>query len=544
MDEKKKSSSVTELSFKKDEKRSAALIAALSLAFNLCVFSPLDLYLNNISDIAIPYTTLLLACVPVGIVLFIVSYLLLRLTKGKTFLISLSVIIGLNAAMQIQGNILTFGMGTLDGTAYTVSPIRAILDLLLWAFAIALPLLLFKFAKGAFKKFIVIVPLAIIIIEVSAIISTVIIMNTSGDFIMELMFPNDDYLAACNVDNEFTFSKTDNQIVFIVDQYDSFIFDNAVSQAPDSVSGFDGFTYYNNTIGMYEYTDPSVAYFLTNKMQDEAPTLEGLYEGDTVFDHIPEEYSVEIYCDSCMMLPISVCNGKADNFETQTLSVEKIANISSAMYQMVLYRNAPDIAKGAFWMYSGDFTNKLLSFKTYLSENYLFYDSLPKSIEYTDSPCYKLYYLKGLHAQRLTGENMKRVPEGEASPTKCAIGVNKILASYLQLLKDGGVYDNSDIIILADHGHRPNYDAKYPLLMIKRKGDTFDGIKASSVPASYADLFATSCYLLGDTSMESSSVFALKEGEKRERYFAGTDEYITEDVDRSLPLCEDTTGGN
>jgi hypothetical protein len=208
------------------------------------------------------------------------------------------------------------------------------------------------------------------------------------------------------------------------------------------------------------------------------------------------------------------------------------------MFKMVMYRISPDVSKGLFWTYTGDFINSLSSVKTYLSDNQVFYRSLPDEIKYTDEPCYKLFYLKGIHAPRTTDQNIERVEDGKVIPTDCAIGVNKVLSEYFELLKKGGVYDNSDIIVLADHGQRPNYGGKFPLFMIKLAGDTQEGIRTSSVPVSYADFYSTCLFLLGDESSKSTSVFALSEGEKRERYFAESDEYITEDVDRTLPLIE------
>jgi hypothetical protein len=191
-------------------------------------------------------------------------------------------------------------------------------------------------------------------------------------------------------------------------------------------------------------------------------------------------------------------------------------------------------------MYSGDIPYRLSSVKTYMSDNLSFYGSLPDSIQTTDEPCFKFIYLQGIHDPRDLTKDLESVDPKDAdiTPTESGIAVNKILSAYFDLLREGGVYDNSDILLLADHGHRPNYGGKYPLLMIKRAGDPDGELKTSSAPISYDDLFPTECYLAGDESMKGKTVFDIPEGEKRERYFAIKDEYITEDVDRTLPLIE------
>ena len=521
----------------RSDKRAVALVAALSLAFNIGLFSPIDFYLNNISDIGLPYKIILYACLPVGAVLFALLFSVIYFTKGKAHTLSLCIVTGLNLAFYVQGNFMSVGMHTLDGEAYSVSVIRAVLDLLLWAVLLALPFVILKKAEGAFRKFVLLSSAAVIVIEFIAVLSTFISISGSGSAALRGMISDSTYLSSCDTANEFTYSKTGNHIIFVVDQYDSFIYDNAVSQEPQSVSGFDGFTYYDNTVGMYGYTDRSVSYLLSNKpIEKDEDTLLN-YTGDTLLDHVPEDYSVELYFDGGF-LPNDYARKQADNISERSLSIKDIAGIGAALYDMVLYRTVPDAVKGPFWMYTGDFINKLSSVKSYFSDTLSFYHSLPDEIGYTDKPCCKLFYLQGIHVPRTVSKDLERETGREISPTESAVAVNKVLSEYFELLKKGGVYDCSDIVVLVDHGHRPNYDGRYPLLMIKRAGDTGEGVKISRVPVSYADFYPTELYLLGDESKKDSSVFGIPEGEKRERYYAETDEYTSEDVDRSLPLNE------
>ena len=521
----------------KSDKRAVALIAALSLAFNFGFFSPIDFYLNNIMDINLPYKLILYACLPVGLILFAVLFSVINFTKGKAHNVSLCIVTGLNLAFYIQGNFMTVGMHTLDGQAYSVSVIRAVLDLLLWAVLLALPFVILKKAEGIFRKFVIFASSAIIAIEFIAVLATFINITDSNSAAWRGIITDSAYLSSCDTSNEFNYSKTKNHIVFVVDQYDSFIYDNAVSQEPQSVSGFSGFTYYNNTIGMYSHTLDSISYLLSNKPVEKKDNILLNYNGDTVLDHVPEDYRVELYFDGGF-LPDDYARRQADNISERSVSVKDIANISLALYDMVLYRTVPDAVKSPFWMYTGDFINKLSSVKTYFSDNLSFYHSLPDEIGYADKPCYKLFYLQGVHVPRTVSKDLERDDSREISPTESAVAVNKVLSEYFELLKKGGVYDCSDIIVLADHGHRPNYGARYPLLMIKRAGDTGEGVKISRVPVSYADFYPTELYLLGDGSKKDSSVFGIPEGQKRERFYAETGEYTTDDVDRSLPLNE------
>lgn len=516
------------------EKIQLSLIAALSLAFNFGLFNPIDFYLNNQTDLGIPYKLVLLACIPVAAAIFAVCFSVLALTGKKAHIISLSVITGLNLALYIQGNYMTQGMQLLDGKAYYVHPLRAILDILLWIVILALPFVIYKKKRESFKLFATVIAGSILIIEIVAIVYTGIVKMF--DKTIELKnIVSGDKLYKYNIEKEFTYSSDRNLIIVIPDEYDSFCFDSAVSEVPESVSGFKGFTYYNNTVGMYKYTAEAVTNLFTGKQVDSKDEIPAAYTEDCFFEHIPEEYNVEFYTDS-ICFPNEVKFKYADNCEVNDISVKDVFNAGITLYDMALYRTVPDAVKGPFWRYSGDLLNMLASGKTYMPENLAFLHSIPSKFELTDKPCLKVIYLHGLHDLRTLNRDLERVSDSDVEPQETAIAVNKILSAYLEALQQNGIYDNSDIIVLGDHGHRENHEGRYPLLLVKRAGETGTGIKVSSAPISYADIFPTLCYLADNNSKEGRTIFDIKEGEKRERYFAALDETITDDVDRSQPL--------
>ena len=517
----------------KPEKRSLCLLAALSLVFNFALFSPVDFYLNNIVDIGLTYMIVMYACLPVAAVLFIAVFLTLRLTRRKAHIIALAVTTGLNLALYVQGNFMTQGMQTLDGESYYVHPVRAILDLLLWAVLLALPFLIYKKKQESFRFFILLISGAVLAVEIAALLFTTVQIMT-GKKAGLFNFTPDTYIYSCDLENEFTYSTEKNLIVIIPDEYDSYAFDYASAVSPETVSSFDGFTYYNNTIGMYQYTKQGVCNIFTGSLCGDENKRSEVFEKGCFFDSIPEEYNVEFYSDKDF-LPDDVKKKYSDNYIESELTAGDLFCIGSVFYDLTLYRTLPDIAKRPFWMYSGDLSSKLSAGKTYLADNLSFYNSLPKKLELTDKPCVKVIYIQGLHSPRTINSELERVAEN-VEPQEAAIAVNKVLSKYFDLLKSSGVYDNSDIILLADHGHRPNYGARYPLLMIKRAGDTEKGIRTSSAPISYADICPTLRSLVGDESYEGSTVFDIPEGIKRERYFAALDETTTEDVDRTKPI--------
>lgn len=100
-----------------------------------------------------------------------------------------------------------------------------------------------------------------------------------------------------------------------------------------------------------------------------------------------------------------------------------------------------------------------------------------------------------------------------------------IVNHFTDKLKELGVYDNSTIIIMGDHGSHDlyNYPNSTPLFMIKEAGKTNDEIKTTSAPIYFADLMST--YLINaeiyneatDKELYGSSIYDFNENSVRER---------------------------
>jgi hypothetical protein len=94
-----------------------------------------------------------------------------------------------------------------------------------------------------------------------------------------------------------------------------------------------------------------------------------------------------------------------------------------------------------------------------------------------------------------------------------------IVAAYLQKLKDAGVYDNSAILVMADHGYDPDpvepvVGRMNPFLAVKGLDEHHD-LAISKAPISYEDLQTAYARLLEGKS--SGQVFDAQEGDDRVR---------------------------
>jgi hypothetical protein len=93
----------------------------------------------------------------------------------------------------------------------------------------------------------------------------------------------------------------------------------------------------------------------------------------------------------------------------------------------------------------------------------------------------------------------------------------KIAEAFINKLKEAGVYDNSSILIMADHGYQDTDDIKdrfNPLLMIKGFGEKHP-FAVSEAPISYFDLPEAYNRLLDHRMAEDC--FDAREGDYRVR---------------------------
>ena len=101
----------------------------------------------------------------------------------------------------------------------------------------------------------------------------------------------------------------------------------------------------------------------------------------------------------------------------------------------------------------------------------------------------------------------------------------ELMTKYISALKNAGVYDNTVLIIMGDHGYFPSETYKMnPALFIKGFDESHDFV-VSDAPVSYADFPESFLRLLNGAT--GTEVFDAREGEIRERRFLNP--YVVDD---------------
>lgn len=173
---------------------------------------------------------------------------------------------------------------------------------------------------------------------------------------------------------------------------------------------------------------------------------------------------------------------------------------------------------------------------------------------------FKFIHLNGAHAPFIYDKDANVIGVEQGSYRQSMEASITLAANYIQALKDNGAYDNTALIVMADHGYNgmgekeEDFLRQAALLLIKGRNEQHDTMQISEAPISYEDLQEAYVRLLDGA--QSDAVFDWKEGDTRERrfleYAPGSEKHMVEylqkghaqDLTTMVPTGRVSTGNN
>ena len=470
-------------------------------SFMMFFYFPNEIYFNNYREMHVGMGIYILGTI-LGFLLFsgAVVFLLHFLPEIICKIVCYSYFT-MGILCYIQNNFINGSMTVMDGNKQVWSKASAILDISIWIVLIAIFAFIFiKFCrKSKFES---------IVSTVSVYISLILVVAFA--YLLFTTEYKENYRLTTEL--EFELSPNNNTLIFVLDGFDTQYIDKILEKDKDFLSPLHDFTYYSNCTSNYAFTSFGVPYLLTGTKwpydMHEVEYMDYAYENSTLLeDMYSNGASVGIYTDSDLV-PIEskdfVVNCHAIS-ESWNINLEDMINLT---YKTSKYKSYPLFCKNHFFFSNYDFDGLINDSEVYdTSTDVTMYNSLsdkPLILNDNLQSAYRFYHMKGAHLPVNMDRNCqpKDAPDSEVSEQ--SMGAMKIVYEYLNQMKELGIYDNSTIIITADHGH--NYQVEgyeymldemdlemhsNPILFCKPANQNQDVMIESSAPVSQTEIVQT-----------------------------------------------------
>ena len=370
------------------------------------------------------------------------------------------------------------------------------------------------------------------------------------------------------MDTYYTFSKTKNVLFLVFDSTRSDVFPEILAgMAPAEKALFDGFTFFRNTTGAFNATNPAVSGFLTGDVYDHAEdsviAFSRMFTSGTSVPAALKKagFVSEVYpynMGSVHITPDVVDNlldkgwasgpGSDPTVERELAKLRLVArfNFTPHFLKTVLFdasvmyaTSMPQATRAATRPASSAAAEPVPgdealppALATHVDWDRTRIEAFATRMAFREEPVFKYLHFHGAHTPFVHDETYagRRMPLNLDSYARQYKGsLLHFTRAIVDSLKKAGVYDNTMVVILGDHGvHVPQgepahvdqmvSDSLRPLLMVKPFGPASGPIKTSAAPVSLFDVPATVFEATGlQYPGQALSVFRVPEGTRRVR---------------------------
>lgn len=520
-----------------------SLIVALFFSLTFFLFGPSHVFLTNTTEFNFLFSECCYYFVLISLLVSLPIAALLLFFRVSIYKKIISLLFVLSILLWIQGNVLVWDYGLLDGNKINWNAyfIKGLIDSGIWILFIIIALIRTSFIYKIIRK----VSIAFILIQVISLMFTAVQAPEPSSFTKYDIDTRD----------EFIFSSKKNVIILLLDAFQSDVFQEIIDEDNDVRGTFKGFTYFRNALGGFQGTYAAVPLILTGQYYDNSIPIQEFIKNAYLLNSIPKvlkenDFQVDLF-PSSEYRAFYFSEETASNLMKRKGSKHKqsVRDRILYIYDVTLLRYTPLFIKKYIDINSNRFF-QTFSYKAriqspldryLINSNVRFINGMEtRSTAYSNKYTFKFFHLLALHPPYVLNEQLKYedLPLSRHGYKRQAKGYLVITKKFLDTLNRIGIYDNSMIFVMGDHGGEAEVGVKipenlntksskgwrgtgrpFPLILVKPFNSRGEMI-ISDAPVSLSDIPKTIFSELGlKGDFTGSSMFEVKESDVRERRY-------------------------
>ena len=521
----------------------AAIVSGF-LSFTLCFAAPVEI----VSASAGSLVARLVDVLPVIVGMFLLVWILLAvvacLFKKRAFAGVVAVVFSVALSCYTQALFMNVGLpqangGVVNWDDYTTI---TVLSAAAWIALITVSVVaVIRYPRKAQMGF-CLVALALVVVQGAGVASLFVGESGASNVAGRTMMVSEKGLLDVS-------AKT-NVVEFVLDNYDTALLEQAVSEEPEMFDGFEGFTWFKDSAGSMIPTRYGNVFLLTGVLprEDEpfSAFLANRYARSPYLGDIRKAgYDVGVYSDTLGEQYLSADEAiqhlyrYTSNIAPLDRDAMDVPATAVSLLRCALYRDLPWLAKPLVWFYTDEVNRSMFGSGRAASDKtpYLMDDGSLLSRLRTEGlstndqdASYRYIHVIGAHDPFSLDRNGEEVGVGNSNPLDQAIGSMKIVETYINELKQLGVYDQTTVIVTTDHGswwcQEGEIDQpKSPIVLFKPAASVAGGrdnpLAVSESPVSAGDILATVEEVIGAPNSASFGESLVDKVEDGSRYRKG-----------------------
>ena len=457
-------------------KFSAGTLVALAFAFVVAVFAPLMTYLNNVEEFPraqfhLLVATCAVACLALAAALASAFFALGRISRGGRRA-AIGVFAGLALALYAQGNLIGLKYGVLDGRKidWDALFVPGCVNTAIWVVLVGLTAFVVMRFGNRLGEWVRIGALAFV-----AYLTLTLCLQFASSAGRIPRTPS----AVVSEADLLAYSKDRNLAVVILDAFDQKLFAELLEKRPETADRLRGFTWYRNTIGFYPTTVGALPWIMTGVENDNSQprdvyTERAFCTSPVLSAAAKNGFTTDIYTSQLLLPPADLDGVPVSSFVRPEKTISSAVNAYLDCFNAAEFIYLPHFLKCHSDMLALPLSgcDAAAAGPVGVAETRRFERGLsgeaPLEVR-SDSRRYKVIHTPGTH-----------YPDYNVDRAVYCIG---LVESYVCRLREAGLLDKTDLVVMADHGVE---NQVRPLFM------TYDRAAArfavSDVPFSYVDL--------------------------------------------------------